>query len=407
MQLEDGAKFCPGCGAAMDAPPPQYAQQAPQQAPPPPPQQQYAPPPQQQYAPPPQQQYAPPPQQAPKKKIPKPLFVVIVIAVVIAVIAIAFNLGTGSQANKDYFDIGKDKVPSVKLVLGEKRNISGGGVGTTNGVTTRTINYSVAENQGPEMLKYAKALIDDYGFYNSTPNNFSGPTGKGFEFVKESVEEGYLIEVVIDYDEHGYDLTLIRSKGELTITAPEDPNKDEPDEPVKPDEPDEPDEPVVTPAVLIDITIPIMYMSFLDENEIVNKANGGGFDCVKNSDGTYTYSMTPEQQKTFLDNYEKALKDVVLSLLAEGFLPGLAAIDYNDDFSEVTITGTEAFFDDGGGWNYPVYYLGYGAPLYQVYMGKDNATTFIYAVNSETGEPAADKPFTCPEDIFRIWGGAQ
>jgi len=229
-QLEDAAKFCPGCGTTIEAqaPPPQqqYAPPPPQQQAPPP-QQQYAgqaPPPQQQYAPPqqqyapPQQHYAPPPQQqAPKKKIPKPLFVLIIIVAVIAGLVVVFNVSTSSTADKDYFDIGKDQVPSVKLVLGETRKVTGGGASTEIGVTTKSYSYQVAENQGAEMLKYAKALIEDYGYYNSTPNDFSGPTGKGFQFVKASVEEGYIVQVQIDYDEDGYYLTLSRFKGTLTI----------------------------------------------------------------------------------------------------------------------------------------------------------------------------------------------
>ena len=244
-QFEEGTKFCPGCGKMVEEaqaqyvppaeppPGPQYAPPpAPQYAPPPPAPQQYAPPPPgpQQYAPPPPgpQQYAPPAGQyaqsyagapaAPvKKKFPKWLIAVIIVAACVAALFIVPALLTGNAADKDYFKIGSDQVPSVKLVLGEKRDTTGVSSSTEGGVTTKVISYSVAENQNREMLTYAKALMDKYGYINTTDYNFNGPAGSGFKFAKESVEAGYVVIVQIDYDAKGYTLTLMRGKGTITV----------------------------------------------------------------------------------------------------------------------------------------------------------------------------------------------
>jgi len=111
-QLNESARFCPGCGATVEAEPGQQEYAPPGQpqqqeyAPPGQPQQQeYAPPPQQGYEPPgypPQQGYAPPPPQPeqppqaygyttpppPKKKLPVWLIIVIIVVAFLAICVI-------------------------------------------------------------------------------------------------------------------------------------------------------------------------------------------------------------------------------------------------------------------------------------------------------------------------------
>jgi len=148
----------------------------------------------------------------------------------------------GKTAEADYYEIGSDKVPSVKYVLGEIREVTGVSTSTRNGVTTKTIEYRVPDNQGAEMLQYAKALMDKHGFYNTTPYDFTGSTGKGFEFSRVSDTEGFIIMLEIEYDRSGYTIKLTRGEGTLTIpeTAPEPEPEDTP-------EPDSTPEPEDTP----------------------------------------------------------------------------------------------------------------------------------------------------------------
>jgi len=256
--VEDNAKFCAGCGAVIEAqqqqyaaPPPQpqqqYAAPQPQQqyaapppqpapppqqyaAPPPQPQQQPAAPPQQQYAPPPPQQYAAPPTPAyaaayaPKKKrFPTWLLIVIIAAAAIAAIIVIASVAVGAEAEKDYFSIGPDQVPSMKLVVGETRNITSYKSSTTNGIKTITVVYKLDDEldyetyEDKDVFRYAEALMLDYGYVNITDYNFRGDTGSGFQFARESIEDGYVLIVQIDFDTRGYTLTISRGTGTLTI----------------------------------------------------------------------------------------------------------------------------------------------------------------------------------------------
>jgi len=87
-QINEGAKFCPGCGAVVENVPPLPVQQT------------YAPPPQQTYAPPPQQYYGPP--QAQKKKFPLWLIIVIAAAAAVCILAIVGNTAAEKNADEGY-----------------------------------------------------------------------------------------------------------------------------------------------------------------------------------------------------------------------------------------------------------------------------------------------------------------
>jgi len=519
MQLEDGVKFCPGCGATIEAtpqgqapqqpqyapPPPQYGTApppAPQQgqapppqyaaAPPPPPQQQYAPPqeaqqqyappqaPQQQYAPPqePQQQYAPPqdytqqqyappqeqappqyaqqqyaqqqPQQppyqqpaqgqypggppqapayggayaasAPKKKLPKWMFIAIAAAAAVVVVILVLNQTGGTvNVNQDYFTIGADQVPSVKLVLGEERKISGSSSTVEKGVTTVVVKYSVGENQNAEMKKYADALVNDYKFTSTAPYDFSGSSGKGIEFAKESKEDGYVVLVTIDYGSSGYDLTIKRGKGKLTIH--DSGNTSEDDNPKPPEEPDDPPEVIEDPPPPDDeeddyvpptgnmnelhIPLPFVkyYTKFLKSDALVVYAEEGGFSYVVNADGSYTYTLTTEQQNALIANHKDIFYDYMVTLVSDNRFPGLTDIDWdNDGYSWVQFTAEDKFFDAENKWFQCVIIAGYSAPMGQVYMGKgDNAKTSITIV--DTNGVSRGDPLICPDAIIDAFDG--
>jgi len=165
-------------------------------------------------------------------------------AVILVVSLVGGSLSKTAEA--DYYEIGSDKVPSVKLILGEVREVISVNTSTGNGVTTKAIGYSVSRNQGAEMEEYAMALMSSHGFYSINDFDFSGSTGKGFEFSRESDEAGLIIIVSIDYDKNGYTITLQRGEGTLTTPAP---TPEPTPEPTPTPEPEETPEPIETPDI--------------------------------------------------------------------------------------------------------------------------------------------------------------
>ena len=139
---------------------------------------------------------------------------------VAAVIIIVSVVETpGSIAKKDFIKIGEDEIPSVKFITGEERNVTGVSTSNENGVIKKVITYSGTGRNREEMLRYAQALYDYYGFwfYETDENDFADAEGVDLKLAKASVEADFIIIVRIDYDRNGYTITLSRYRGSLTV----------------------------------------------------------------------------------------------------------------------------------------------------------------------------------------------
>ena len=428
--LEEGANFCEGCGAvvktstvpAPEAPADPETQEDPEipedpedptateeltesetpaepgtQAepeafvPPGQPQPLYG----QQAPPPGQPAYAPEYEPPQKKKFPKALLILIIIAAVIVAGIVAGKLATGNVAAQEYFKLGPDQVPSVKLILGEERNVTSYNNSTSDGVQTIVIEYKVAENQNTEMQTYALALMDDYGFANTNAYDFSGPTGSGFEFATESVEEGFVVMVKIGYDTNGYTLTLMRGKGTLTLY-------EEPEDIIEEEE-EEADEPGTAPTVAegtFEVIIP-MYYSGVIEGEIDQQAQGMGIDVIINPDGSRVYTMTEEQQEQFLAEFASDLEEMFHNMANDETFIGLSEIRWSNDYSEVELLVNDEFFADDALGFYALISIGFMSPLYQVFQGNPDAKSLVTLMDEETEETVSS--FMCPDDIFGLF----
>ena len=181
----------------------------------------------------PQPQPEPQPEPAPaEKKKGVPLVVKILVPVaalmVLSVVAVVLIvLGAANASNKmnnaDYWDIGKDHIPTVKLVLGAQRKISGTSTSTSNGVTTKTITYQVAgKDQNKDMLAYVRYLLDKEDFAALEDADFSAPAAKA-SLARNSKDAGQQLVLTVSYDTKGYVLSFVKQKGEVTQnTAPAD-----------------------------------------------------------------------------------------------------------------------------------------------------------------------------------------
>lgn len=142
----------------------------------------------------------------------------VIVLGLIAGVVIATQV-TGNTAKKDYLTIGNDEVPSVKKIIGEERNVTGVSSSNQNGIKKKVITYKVSAYQREEMQEYSKALYDRYGFwyYETDESDFSGSSGVDLRMARESKDDDYIIILRIDYDMSGYEITLTRVRGTLTV----------------------------------------------------------------------------------------------------------------------------------------------------------------------------------------------
>ena len=231
--LEEAAKFCPGCGtqiaqpAPAPAPVPEPVPEPPQPTPLPfpvePPPLQYIPQqpfPQQPHPP---QPYPVAPLPVQKKSNKKLLVVLAIIAVVFvggiaAIIAAAVGI-TGKAAKKDFYELGNDKIPSIKYVLGDVRKISNTSTSISGGTTQKEYLYNEpGRDQGEEMSDYLTYLREKEGFLLLTDVDFTQPAA-WVKVGRNSVDSGYEIIVQIEYDATGYYIICIKQPGEITPIA--------------------------------------------------------------------------------------------------------------------------------------------------------------------------------------------
>jgi len=142
-------------------------------------------------------------------------------ALLIGVIVLFGISAMSKLAKEDYYTIGNDKVPTVKLALGEERKVTGLSASVVaGGATTKVITYQVpGTEQGREMFKYYTYLHDKDGFLPLADFDFSGPTGTGV-IARNSVDAGQMVHLKIEYNTGGYTITLTKLQGEVTPKAP-------------------------------------------------------------------------------------------------------------------------------------------------------------------------------------------
>lgn len=147
----------------------------------------------------------------------KTLKVVLIVIVCIFVLAflggiIAF-VATGNTANAEEYKLGNDTIKSIKAVV-EKRDVTSVSTETSNGVTTKRIEYK-SNTVEEDLLKYTQYLRNEGGFKLTKDMDLS-VTPSTVELGKTSSDSGKLLMMTIDYNSFGYTITIQKGEGTLT-----------------------------------------------------------------------------------------------------------------------------------------------------------------------------------------------
>ena len=155
------------------------------------------------------------------------IFILLGLAILVGGIILLATGILGGASKADYYEIGNDKIPSVKYVLDEKRKVTSTETSVSGSVTTKTVRYSVSGNeQNQDMSKYIEYLHDKEGFMYTSDFDFSGSTGTA-ELGRDSVDSGFIIQITLAYNTSGYTVTIVRQEGSLTMKEDGDENTGE------------------------------------------------------------------------------------------------------------------------------------------------------------------------------------
>lgn len=141
----------------------------------------------------------------------KILLIIFVIGLIGGIIAF---MATGNTANAEEYKLGNDTIKSIKAIV-EKRQVVSVSTKTSNGITTKTIEYK-SDNVQDDLLKYSEYLRNEEGFSLTKDMDLS-VIPSTVELGKISNDTGNLIMMTIDYNSFGYTITIQKGEGTLTV----------------------------------------------------------------------------------------------------------------------------------------------------------------------------------------------
>jgi hypothetical protein len=125
---------------------------------------------------------------------------------------------TSDPTSTDFYIIGQDQVPSVKLVIGETPQIIDDITSQSSSVTTRVITFlAPAGSPSQDMEEYVNYLCDHDGF-EIWATNLSHAAHGWAEAQRNSVEVGQIIYLRIDTRDRGYTLTFTKEPADPAST---------------------------------------------------------------------------------------------------------------------------------------------------------------------------------------------
>lgn len=119
-----------------------------------------------------------------------------------------------NASNVEEYTLGGDTIKSVKAVV-EKRKVTSMGKELNDGVHTEHIHYQ-SESVQQDLNTYVRYLLEEGGFVLTKDMDLNEIPAT-IQMGKESVDQGEILLLTIDYDVFGYTITVQKGKGTLTI----------------------------------------------------------------------------------------------------------------------------------------------------------------------------------------------
>ena len=138
---------------------------------------------------------------------------VIVLAAIICFTIYFFISSFSNLSDVEEYTLGDDTIRSIKSVV-EKRKVTSVYTGIKNGITTKTVEYK-SDSVQDDLIKYVEYLRTDAGFSLIKEMDLS-VVPSTVQLAKESVDEGQVIIIIIDYTLNGYTIKLNKGEGTLT-----------------------------------------------------------------------------------------------------------------------------------------------------------------------------------------------
>lgn len=136
----------------------------------------------------------------------KRVFRIILVLVALSVIgAIIAYVILGNISNIDEYELGKDVIKSIKMVV-EKREVTYASTETSDGKITKKIEYK-SDTVQDDLMEYTYYLRTEGGFHLTKEMDLTVASST-IEMEKTSVDEGKIIKLTIEYNPSSYTITI-------------------------------------------------------------------------------------------------------------------------------------------------------------------------------------------------------
>lgn len=138
----------------------------------------------------------------------------------------------------------------------------------------------------------------------------------------------------------------------------------------------------------VSIDIPASLIGKNATDKLTDEQKNNGFKkAVVNKDGSVTYTMDSQKYVTFLKEYQNTVAESLDKIKTDGNYKSIKKVDYNDNFSEITLTVDKAKFENGMD-SVAIMQAGISAAMYQAFDINSNSKskTTINVKDSKTGK---------------------
>jgi len=135
-------------------------------------------------------------------------------AILSLILILALLMSACSNAAKlTEYDFGTDKIPSVNVVIGEERKVTGVSVGTSNGTQYKEYIYAT-DTMFQDLATYLTSLMED-GWIAVNDYNLNDGTGKA-QLAIESADAGKILVITVTFEANKYEILVEKAAGTLT-----------------------------------------------------------------------------------------------------------------------------------------------------------------------------------------------
>ncbi|MBO6145864.1 MAG: hypothetical protein J6O62_03610 [Bacilli bacterium] len=129
------------------------------------------------------------------------------------IIFLSFIANLIKEKDENYYVFGKDKIPSINLILG-KRELSSYKKLDGDNIITKIYKYKNIKDPKSDLSNYVDKLKNDYNYLYTSEINLKKSKGK-FQLGNNSIDSNKILIIDFSYDKDSYTIKITKGDGKI------------------------------------------------------------------------------------------------------------------------------------------------------------------------------------------------